>query len=107
MTPGVIARGQIASTSASTILTVGTGQVKTIATFVVTNETTTANEVTVFASHSGVDRRIVKVNLPGGIGKAIPVTLALGSYSPGYALKIQASNAAAFNYLLTGRTDSI
>jgi hypothetical protein len=107
MSSRVITHGQLSTTALTLIHTVATGTTTTVVTFVLTNETTNTVTVTVFANMSTTDRRLTKVIIPAGIGKAVAVPLALGSYSQLDSLKLQSSSVDTFNYLLTGRVDNV
>ena len=103
----VIANGQITTTALTTIFTVANSQVNTVTSFVLTNETTSPIEVTVFVNASSADRRLTKVTIPAGLGKSVQAFDALGSYSVMDQVKLQSSGAGTYNYFVTGTVENV
>lgn len=103
MSDATLGSGNIASTALTTTYTVPSGNSARVYSYILTN--LTSNTITVSAYYNDLtsDRLLKTFKIPPGSGKTRAIFEALGSYTGGYILKLQASSADSFNYLITGR----
>jgi hypothetical protein len=98
--PQSLATGTLSVTTLETIYNASS---VTSVSLVLTNDSASSNEATVYINNGDTDLVLCKYKIPAGVGKTVtPKEVATQRINGNFSVKIQLSNASAVNYFLSG-----